>query len=82
MPTNNRLCIHRPQLLFDWLAKSPAFYRTIRFFFAQGPVDNNRLTVFDLGLPGSAGTRRNTHPLTPILIIKHPLSTSSIYYNP
>ena len=29
-----------------------------------------------------AGTRRNTHPLTPILIIGHPLSTSSIYYDP
>ena len=34
------------------------------------------------GLPGQAGTRRNTHPLTPILIIGHPLSTSSIYYDP
>jgi len=29
-----------------------------------------------------ASTRRNTHPLTPILIIGHPLSTSSIYYDP
>ena len=27
-----------------------------------------------------AGTRRNIHPLTPILIIGHLLSTSSIYY--
>jgi len=25
------------------------------------------------GLPGQAGTRRNTHPLTPILIIGHQL---------
>jgi len=39
-------------------------------------------TAFCLGLPGWAGTRRNIHPLTPILIIKHPLSTSSIYYDP
>jgi len=30
----------------------------------------------------SAGTRRNTHPLTPILIVGHPLSTSSIYCDP
>jgi len=29
-----------------------------------------------------AGTRRNIHPLTPILIIGHLLSTSSIYYDP
>jgi len=28
------------------------------------------------GLPGWAGTRRNTHPLTPIVIISHPLSAS------
>jgi len=33
------------------------------------------------GLPWWAGTRRNIHPLTPILIIRHPLSTSSIYYD-
>ena len=41
---------------------------------------NNRLTAFGLRLPGTkAGTRRNIHQLTPILIIGHPLSTSSIY---
>ena len=34
------------------------------------------------GLAGWAGTRRNIHPLTPTLIIKHPLSVSSIYYFP
>ena len=32
-----------------------------------------------LGLPGWAGTKRNIHPLTSILIINHPLSVSSIY---
>ena len=26
--------------------------------------------------------KKNTHPLIPILIIGHPLSTSSIYYDP
>jgi len=36
---------------------------------------HNRLTAFCLGLPGWAGTRRNIQPLTPILIIGHPLST-------
>ena len=34
------------------------------------------------GLPGWAGTTRNIHPLTPILIINHPLSAFSIYCNP
>ena len=34
------------------------------------------------GLPGLAGTRRNIHPFTPIMVISHPLSSSSIYYNP
>jgi len=33
---------------------------------------HNRLTTLCLGLPGWAGTRRNVHPLTPILIIRHP----------
>ena len=40
---------------------------------------HNCLTAFGPGQPGQAGTRRNTHPLTPILIIGHPLSSSSIY---
>jgi len=34
----------------------------------------NRLTALCLGI--------NIHPLTPVLIVKHPLSTSSIYYDP
>jgi len=45
---------------------------------------HNRLTALCQGLPGWAGTRRNIlniHPLTPTLIIRHPLSTSSIYYD-
>jgi len=34
------------------------------------------------GQPGCAGTKRNTHPFTPNLIIGHPLSSSSIYNDP
>ena len=34
------------------------------------------------GITRWAGTRRNIHPLTPIMIINHPLSASSIFYNP
>jgi len=32
---------------------------------------HNRLTTVCPGLPGYAGIRRNTHPLTPILITRH-----------
>jgi len=32
--------------------------------------------------PGLAGTRRNIHQLTPIVVINHPLSASSIFYDP
>jgi len=31
---------------------------------------------------GWAGTRRNIHPLTPIMVINRPLYASSIYYDP
>ena len=33
------------------------------------------------GQPGWAGTRRNIHLLTPIMVISHPLSASSIYHD-
>jgi len=36
---------------------------------------------FCLGQPGWVGTRRNIHPLTPIMVINHPLPASSIYYD-
>jgi len=35
-----------------------------------------------LGQPGLAGTRRNIQSLTPIVVINHPLSAFSIYYDP
>jgi len=38
-----------------------------------------QLSGFCQGQPGWAGTRRNVHPLTPILTINHPLSASSVY---
>jgi len=34
------------------------------------------------GQPEQASTRRNTHSLTPNLIIGHPLSSSNIYKDP
>ena len=42
-----------------------------------------QLSGFCPGQPGwHTHTRRNIHPLTPIVVINHPLSTSSIYYDP
>jgi len=41
-----------------------------------------RLYGFCPGQPRWAGTRRNIHPLTPIMVINHSLSASSIYYDP
>ena len=45
---------------------------------------HNRFTALWIcpGQPGSAGTRRNIHPLSPIVVISHPLSASSVYYDP
>ena len=40
------------------------------------------LSGFCLRQPGWASTRRNIHPLTPHVVINHPLSVSSIYYDP
>ena len=48
------------------------------FTCLRAPSTHNRLTALCPGLPGWAGTRRNTHPRVPILAIKHPLPTSSI----
>jgi len=57
------------------------------FAVAQTSVSHTHATVlqlsgFCLGQPGLAGTKRNIHPLTPIVVISHPLSASFIYYNP
>ena len=41
-----------------------------------------QLSGFCPGQPGLAGNRSNIHPLTPIVVISHPLSASSIYYDP
>jgi len=53
-----------------------------RHLLKYGNNNNNYFTTLCLGPPEWAGTRRNIHPLTPILIINHLLSVSSIYYNP
>jgi len=62
------------------------------FFLNRGPAwskfgpgcyyTHNYLIALCPGLPRWAGTRRNIHPLTLILVIRHALSTSSIYCDP
>ena len=54
---------------------------TVHSCTVQHTHTHNHLTAFYPGLPRWAGTRRNIHPLTPILIIGHALWTSSIYYD-
>jgi len=49
------------------------YYRTTAVLWLSG---------FCLGQSGWAGTRRNIHPLTPVMVINYPLSASSIYYDP
>ena len=43
---------------------------------------HNHLTAFVRDSPGRPVPEKNTHPLTPNLIIGHPLSSSSIYNDP
>ena len=56
--------------------------RNIRVQDGETSMNNNNcFMALHLGLPGWAGTRRNIHQLTPLLITNHPLSAFSIYYN-
>jgi len=69
----------------DWLTEPS--YRTsegsrLYSIMAHNTHTHNNLTAPCPGLPGWASTRRNIHPLKSTLIVKHPISTSSIYYDP
>jgi len=55
--------------------------RHLSWFRSGYNNNNNRFTALCPGLPGWAGTRRNTHPPT-ILIITQSLPASSIYHDP
>jgi len=69
-----------------------SYIRGSHFFLNRGPAwskfgpgcyyTHNYLIALCPGLPRWAGTRRNIHPLTLILVIRHALSTSSIYCDP
>jgi len=59
-----------------WSSKRQIFNK---MFEARTHIHTQPFNGCGPGQPGYAGNRRNTHPLTPILIIGHPLSNSSIY---
>ena len=76
---------HRVQKEFESLLKRVGFCRVSATYWI--PLYyyyyyNRFMAVWILtGLPGWAGTRRNIHPLIPIVVIYYPLSASSIYYD-
>ena len=54
------------------------YYAQHNFVIVQTSTHNRAVK----SVQGGPGPEKNVHPLTPILIIKHPLSTFSISYNP
>jgi len=58
-------------------------FNSAQIYTSQNRHTHNRLWLYEFcpGQPGWAGTRRNIHPLTPIMVISHSLSASSIYCN-
>jgi len=69
-------------LLWEDRPNSESASEKLRHTHSQCPCENNNNNHFMalyLGLPGWADTRRNILQLTPIMIINHPLSTSSIF---
>jgi len=73
LPRDSRLS--RP--LDGFCSASPAVYMS-----ATHTHTHTRPYGFCMWQPGWAGTRRSIHPLTPIMVISHPLYASSIYYDP
>ena len=67
---------------FQEISVSFAFLAHTHARMPHARCTRNCFTALCPGLPRWAGTRRNIHPLTPILVINHHLSSSSIYYNP
>jgi len=63
---------------FSWCVSVPATSHT----HTHTHTTVLRLSGLRPGQPGWAGTRRNIHPLTPIMVISHSFSASSIYYDP
>jgi len=56
------------------------FYTTLDTHLLITTNTHTRLMVLCPGLPGWDGTKINIHPLIAVLIIRHHLSTSAIYY--
>ena len=68
-----------PGYCMDWLTPSVA-PPTFRPFHIT--INIHVTSAVDIAVMLCYGARRNIHPLTPFLFIVHPLSTSSICYDP
>jgi len=81
MPASHRSFFYRP----DPDTKQELMqYTQVTLHHPSGFVFNHCkcFTAFCSGLSGWASTGTNIRPSTPIMIINHPLSASSIYYDP
>ena len=65
-------------ILYGWICA--ILHAVVRTLYST--TNSNHLTAVCLGQPGKAGTRRNIHPLTPILVNVLPLSSFSICSSP
>jgi len=75
---NNYYYYYHCCYLYNYLT-SPCLWSY--FTASNNNNNNNHFMALCLGLPGWAGTRRNTHPPTMLIIIQS-LSASSIYHDP
>ena len=74
----------------DTPARKMSLYKRAVLFYAAVMTKRTTITTtnilwlsgFCMGQSGWAGTRRNIYSLTPIMVINHPLSAFSIYYDP
>jgi len=71
-------------MAYDKIQSNTSHQKTdlVRCIWLNFGHNYNRFTALCLELLGWVSIRRNIHPLTPILIINHHLSASSICYNP
>jgi len=68
--------------IMQWMLCSMQNHPRVYLWWSHPHITILWLSGFCLGQPGWASTRRDIHSLTPIMVISHPLSASSIYYDP
>jgi len=70
------------RMMQSWVTASRGFDQNVQILITTTTTTILWPSGFCPGQTRWAGTRRNIHPLTPIVVINHPLSVSSIYYDP